>query len=77
MRKCPNVNGPVKDRNGATIKDKERVKGRWTEQFEDMLNRDRVARKDIEENKSLRYLGCEVRFVLWGRISDSPKRIKK
>ena len=44
---------PVKDRNGATISDKERVKERWAEHFENVLNRDRVAGKDIEENEKL------------------------
>ena len=41
---------PVKDKNGATIIDKERVKERWTEHFEKMLNRDTVAGKDLEKN---------------------------
>ena len=31
---------PVKDRNGVTISDKERVKKRWAEHFEIALNRD-------------------------------------
>ena len=44
---------PVKDRNGATINDKERVKERWAEHFENVLNRDRVAGKDIEENEKV------------------------
>ena len=43
----------VKDRNGATISDKERVKERWAEHFENLLNRDRVAGKDIEENEKV------------------------
>ena len=42
---------PVKDRNGATISDKERVKERSVDRFENVLNRDRVAGKDIEEMK--------------------------
>ena len=42
----------VKDRNGAIISDKERVKERWANHFENvLLSQDRVARKDIEENK--------------------------
>ena len=45
--------GPVKDRNGATISDKERTKERWAEHFENLLNRDRVAGKDIEENEKV------------------------
>ena len=42
---------PVKDRNEATISDEERGKERWAEHFENMLNQDRVAGKDIEEMK--------------------------
>ena len=30
----------VKDRNGATISDKEKVKERWLEHFENVLNHD-------------------------------------
>ena len=41
----------VKDRNRATISDKERIKERWKKQIESVLNRDRVAGKDIEENE--------------------------
>ena len=44
---------PVKDRNGATISDKERVKERWVEHFENVLNRDTVAGKDIDENEKV------------------------
>ena len=40
---------PVKDWNGATISDKEKVKERWVEYFENVLNRDTVAGKDIDE----------------------------
>ena len=29
---------PVKDRNGATISDKEKVKERWVDYFENVLN---------------------------------------
>ena len=36
---------PVKDRTGATISDKERVKKRWAEHFENVLNRDRFVAK--------------------------------
>ena len=39
----------VKDWNGATISNKERVKERSAEHFENMLNRDTVAGKDIKE----------------------------
>ena len=42
---------PVKDKNGAPISDKERVKERWAGYFENVLNRDTVARKDIDENE--------------------------
>ena len=46
--------------------------------FQNVLNQDRVGGKDRDENgKSLRYLGCEGRFALWGRISDRTKRTKK
>ena len=62
---------PVKDRNGAWISDKERVKERWVEYFECVLNWDTVAEKDIEEKDFL-----WKRFVLWQRISDSTKWIK-
>ena len=44
---------PVKDRNGDTISHKERVKERWAVNFENILNRDRVAGKDIEENEKV------------------------
>ena len=44
---------PVKDRNGTTISDEERVKVRWAEHFENVLNRDRVAEKDIQENEKV------------------------
>ena len=56
---------PVKDRDGATISDKERVKERWEEHFENVLNRDTVARKDTDENEKVCDTpGCEGRFVL-------------
>jgi hypothetical protein len=45
--------GSVEDRNGATISDKERVKGRWVEHFENFLNRGRFSGKDIEENEEV------------------------
>ena len=46
--------------------------------FENLLNRDTVAGKDIDKKeKYCDTPGCEVRFVLRGRISDSTKRIKK
>ena len=44
---------PVKDRNGVTISDKEKVKERWVEHFENVLNRDTVAGKDIDENEKV------------------------
>ena len=44
---------PVEDRNGATISDKERVKETWVEHSENVLNRDTVAGKDIEENEKV------------------------
>ena len=44
---------PVKDRNGATISDKEKVKERWVEHFENVLNPDTVAGKDIDENEKV------------------------
>ena len=43
---------PVKDRNGATISDKEKVKERWVEHFENVLNRDTIAGKDTDENEN-------------------------
>ena len=43
----------VKDSNGTTISDKERVKGILVEHFENMLNQDTVAGKDINENKKV------------------------
>ena len=43
----------VKDRNGVTISDKEKVKERWAEHFENVLNRDTVAGKDIAENEKV------------------------
>ena len=44
---------PVKDRIRATISDKERVKEIWAEHFENVLNRDRVTGKDIDENEKV------------------------
>ena len=44
---------PVKDRNEATISDKERVKERWAEHFENVLNRDTVSGNDIDENEKV------------------------
>ena len=44
---------PVKDRNGAKISDKERFKERQAEHFDNMLIRDTVAGKDIEENEKV------------------------
>ena len=44
---------PVKDRNGTTISDKEKVKERWVEHFENVLSRDTVAGKDIDENEKV------------------------
>ena len=43
----------LKIKNGATIGDKERVKQRWAKHFENVLNRDRVAGKDVEENEKV------------------------
>ena len=43
----------VADRNGATIIDKEKVKERWVEHFENVLNRDTFAGKDIDENEKV------------------------
>ena len=42
---------PVKDRNGVTFTGEERVKERWVEHFENVLNRDTVSVQDIEENE--------------------------
>ena len=39
--------------NGATISDKEKIKERWAEHFENVLNRDTVAGKDIDENEKI------------------------
>ena len=44
---------PVKDRNGATIIDKEGIKERWVDHFEKVLNRDTAAGKDIDENEKV------------------------
>ena len=55
---------PVKGRNGATIIEKERVKERWPEHFDNVLNRDRVTGKDIEKNGKVCDTGSEVRFSL-------------
>ena len=44
---------PVNDRNEVISSGKERVKERFAEHFENGLNRDRVARKDIEENEKV------------------------
>ena len=41
----------AKDRNATTINDKESVKKRWAKYFENVLNRNRVAEKHIEENE--------------------------
>ena len=42
---------PVENRKGATVNEKETVKYRWAEHFEIVLNRDRVAGKDIDKNE--------------------------
>ena len=42
---------PVKDRNGATISEKERIKERLVENFENVPNRDTIVGKDLKENK--------------------------
>ena len=52
-RNSQSVLVPVKDRNGATISDNERVKERKAEHFENRLNRDRVTGKDIEKNEKV------------------------
>ena len=65
---------PVKYRNRVWISDKKRVKKRWAEHFENVWNHNRVAGKDW---KRLWQFGCEGRFILRGRISDSIKRIKE
>ena len=44
---------PIKDGNRATINNKERVKKRWIEHFENVLKRDSVTGKDIEENEKV------------------------
>ena len=44
---------PIKDRNGATISDKEKVKERRVEHFENVLNQETVAGKDIDENEKV------------------------
>ena len=44
---------PVKDRNGVTVSDEERVKERWAGHFENVLNRERVTGKDIEKNEKV------------------------
>ena len=62
----------------AIISDKERVKERWAEHFENVPSRDRCTGKDIEENEKV----CDTLdmkqdlFFFFGRISDSNKRIK-
>ena len=45
---------PVKDRNRATISDKEGVKERWVDHFENVSNRDTAAGIDIDENEKVR-----------------------
>ena len=44
---------PVKNRNGAAINDKERARERWAEDFENILNQNRVIGIDIEENEEV------------------------
>ena len=44
---------PVKDRNGTTTSDKERVKKRWAEHFENVVNPDRVPGKEKEDNEKV------------------------
>ena len=44
---------PVRDRNGVTIIDKERVIERWVGYFQNVLNRNTVKGKDIEDKESL------------------------
>ena len=40
---------PVKDRNGATTSNKERIKEKWVKHFENVLNHDIVIGKDVEK----------------------------
>ena len=44
---------PSKYRIGATIIQEERDKERWAEYFENMLNRDKVTRTDIEKKEKV------------------------
>ena len=39
---------PIKDRNGTSISDKEKVKERWVEPFENVLNLDKIRGNDRE-----------------------------
>ena len=67
----------MKDRNGATISEKERVKEKWAEHLENVLNRDTVAGKDTEENEKV----CNILDVKEDLFREEelvivPKRIK-
>ena len=57
---------PVKDRNEATISDKEKVKERRVERFESVLSRHTVAGKDIDENEKV----CDTLDVKEDLISE-------
>ena len=68
----------MKDRNGATISDKERVKEQWAEHLENVLNRDTVAGKDTEENEKVcDILNVKEDLFRGEELATVPKRIKK
>ena len=54
----------VKDRNGSTIRDKERVKKTSAEHFENVVNSDIVTGKYIEENEKVCDM-MDVRCIVW------------
>ena len=56
----------VKDRNGDTISDKERVKGRWAEHFENVLNQNRANGKDVERNEKVDDILNVKEDLFWG-----------
>ena len=74
---CPSGLVLVKDRNAAKSSDKERVKDRWVEFFENVLNQERVSGKDIEENEKV----CDTldgkKISMREKISDSTEKDKK
>ena len=77
LKNLPGI-GPVKDGNGNLTSDKESVKERKAEHFENMPIHDKVRGNEIETNeKACKNLDSEGRFIFRGRVKNITKRIEK